>query len=85
MICTLLHIVKRSVRFHLIAGFCRLTTSEQIFVVSMSFCGWRTNTVTTVVEGLPTRSQSRGVRAGRCVNGIGIVIAVRVVGAVQIP
>ena len=39
----------------------------------------------TAVEGLPTRLHSRGVRAGRCVSGIGIVIGVRVVGAVRIP
>ena len=51
MVCTLPHIVKRSVRLHLIAGFCQPTTSEQIFVVSVSFCGWRTNKVTTAVEG----------------------------------
>ena len=85
MVCTLPHIVKRSVRLHFIAGFCRLTTSEQIFVVSVSFCGWRTNKATTAVEGLPTQSHSRGVRAGRCVYGIGIVIVGRVVGAVRIP
>ena len=29
------------------------------------------------VKGLPTRLHSRGVRAGRCVSGIGIVIAVQ--------
>ena len=85
MVCTLPHIVKRSVRLHLIAGFYRLTTSEQIFVVSVSFCGWRANKVTTAVEGLTTRSQWCGIRAGRCVNGIGKGIAVRLVGAVRMP
>ena len=51
-----------------------------MFVVGVSCCGWRTNEVTTAVEGFPTRSQSRGVRAGRCVNEIWIAIAVRFVG-----
>ena len=54
-------------------------------MVGENCCGWRTNAATTAVEGLPMRSQSRGVRASRRVSEIWIVIAVRVVGEVRIP